>query len=389
MKKSELKSLLKNSIEPKSMNVIDKIDLASIVIEPKERRRFLKFSPRTVLRLSFMLVLVTFLSIGLVNSLNDTQLPNVKLTSNQVYSFNAISSSVLLDSYDRAETIEAANIVLYMSQPTQTDIVIQSRMDTLNPYFNLIELAISEEELVAYDSLPSDDENYDLMATIKTNGLMGEQITYTYYYKEIINNLNINVIGKVIIDDTVFYLDSKKTSNNGVTIVETLTYRDSISKYEEAVLVKSIESSKQQYFEYTVIKNGTETENTELKLKKQNRNIRVELDYDNELEGIELSLTAVRKQENGKIYLDVNYEIETYHSEEEGKMIVTVIQDELTGENLFRYEIMNKNGDKGDFTGHKNPNRGGGKKDHDHDDEKDKGNQDNPGHKKMNRIGLL
>lgn len=51
---------------------------------------------------------------------------------------------------------------------------------------------------------------------------------------------------------------------------------------------------------------------------------------------------------------------------------------------------MNKNGDKGDFTGHKNPNRGGGKKDHDHDDdEKDKGNQDNPGHKKMNRIGLL
>lgn len=279
MKKSELKSLLKNSIEPKSMNVIDKIDLASIVIEPKERRRFLKFSPRTVLRLSFMLVLVTFLSIGLVNSLNDTQLPNVKLTSNQVYSFNAISSSVLLDSYDRAETIEAANIVLYMSQPTQTDIVIQSRMDTLNPYFNLIELAISEEELVAYDSLPSDDENYDLMATIKTNGLMGEQITYTYYYKEIINNLNINVIGKVIIDDTVFYLDSKKTSNNGVTIVETLTYRDSISKYEEAVLVKSIESSKQQYFEYTVIKNGTETENTELKLKKQDRNIRVELDY--------------------------------------------------------------------------------------------------------------
>ncbi|WP_204433099.1 hypothetical protein [Paracholeplasma morum] len=87
-------------------------------------------------------------------------------------------------------------------------------------------------------------------------------------------------------------------------------------------------------------------------------------------------------------YIDKDNFIKIMYESEEEKMIVTVIQDELTGENLFRYEIMNKNGDKGDFTGHKNPNRGGGNNDHD-DDEKYKGNQDDPGHKKMNRIGLL
>ncbi|MDY0209829.1 MAG: hypothetical protein RBQ91_00280 [Acholeplasma sp.] len=366
MKKKELKALLKNSIETKVPSCLETFDITSIHVEPKTKKAIL-MQPKLVLRFSFVLILAFLLTIGLLNSNETTNpSPSITLSTEKTTSFNAITSSVLLDSIDSEPTLSNELSVLYSFETLRNETVMSNKINDLNPYFNLIELVINEDDTFDFsEPLVSDVETYEYMMDYQTFSLANEPVKYTYYYRQSnISGENVTE-GMVLVGDKQFYMDTTIKEDEDTLTVETYTYDRLELKGISYVYTKCTETNKAQKFTYQLFKNSEKVEETSLELKSLNKHMIVELDYENLLSNTEIKLEARRRLQLDGAILDVKYELENSNGDEEGTMMVKVVFDETLGNYQFHYEIKNRKGDQSEHFG----NRYGQKKEDSDDDE--------------------
>ena len=217
MNDKDIQKLLKSTIDTQVPNVLSKIDLKSIEIlaapEPRFQWRLRRVLPTALLALTSLVML--FVLINLRNPNSETPIP-MRLTAEKTYSFSAISSSVLLNTVETQ--VALSNQMILLNSRTQGT-YIKDRMTLLNPYFNMIEIFISNQELSFSDPKPSDLEGYSYQITYQVMNLNQETESYEFHYRINIEDGIEYTEGVLVLDTITYYLEGSKAVIDGVTTI--------------------------------------------------------------------------------------------------------------------------------------------------------------------------
>jgi hypothetical protein len=302
---------------------------------------------------------------------NPTETP-MTLTAEKTYSFSAISSSTLLNAID-AQLNQADQMIL-LSNMMQQETKIKQRVGSLNPYFNMIELFISSNQTLEFsDPIPSTVNGYTYQVSYQITNLNQDIATYTFHYNESIVGGDTLTDGLLILEQKQFYLEGTKSVDGETITINTKTYQNPVLKDTHYIEFISTEIQNTQWFEYHVYQSGQRKEKSTVRLDNIGNTIRIRLDYENEIEDIEVSLKATRIETNGVAKMSVEYEYKGNDFEEKGNIMVSVFVDPLTNTNQYRYEITNQKGEKDDMMGDR------GHRDYGRDKDEDEEDDDHPG----------
>ncbi|MCU0104657.1 hypothetical protein N7603_03195 [Acholeplasma vituli] len=344
MNDKDIQKLLKSTIDTQVPNVLSKIDLKSIEIlaapEPIFQWRLRRVLPTALLALTSLVIL--FVLISLRNPNSETPIP-MRLTAEKTYSFSAISSSVLLNTVETQ--VALSNQMILLNSRTQGT-YIKNRMTLLNPYFNMIEIFISNQELSFSDPKPSDLEGYSYQITYQVMNLNQETESYEFHYRINIEDGIEYTEGVLVLDTITYYLEGSKAVINGVTTIQTFTYVNVAEKELNYIEFKSIESLDEQQFNYKVYHEGNEIEQTKVQLETFNRLLRIKLEYENLFSNVDVELKANRIDTKMGPRIRIQYEYKGPVVKEEGMIILSLIKNEITGELGYAFLITNSKGEK-------------------------------------------
>jgi hypothetical protein len=375
MNNKDIKNLLKTHLDTQIPDVLSRIDLQEIEILDKPKPRIVYAIKRRFATLALSLVTAIVVIIGLIalNNLpnNPTETP-MTLTAEKTYSFSAISSSTLLNAID-AQLNQADQMIL-LSNMMQQETKIKQRVGSLNPYFNMIELFISSNQTLEFsDPIPSTVNGYTYQVSYQITNLNQDIATYTFHYNESIVGGDTLTDGLLILEQKQFYLEGTKSVDGETITINTKTYQNPVLKDTHYIEFISTEIQNTQWFEYHVYQSGQRKEKSTVRLDNIGNTIRIRLDYENEIEDIEVSLKATRIETNGVAKMSVEYEYKGNDFEEKGNIMVSVFVDPLTNTNQYRYEITNQKGEKDDMMGDR------GHRDYGRDKDEDEEDDDHPG----------
>lgn len=350
MNNKDLKKLLKSSLDTQVPNISARIDLQSIEIldAPEKRIRFSLKPIITTATLALTTLLLVFVWVQFIRpEANPIETP-MTLTAESTYSFSALSSSVLLEAVE-LQLSNAQQMVLLSAMTQETK--IKQRIGTLNPYFNMIEIFMSNQDLNFSEPTASNLEGYAYQVTYQTIDLNGDAITYQFHYN-LVKELETDFIdGVLILGEKQFYLEgSKITYDKGVTI-RTKTYSDITMKDQNYIEVMSHELNRVQWFEYKVYHQGQNIEKTTVYLETVQALMRVRLTYENESQDLKVVLQANRIDTalGARLRVQYDYSDDRYH--EKGTIVVTVRINDLTGKTQYHYAITNAKGEKDEYAG--------------------------------------
>lgn len=361
MRKKELKTLLKESMITRIPDITSKIDLNQIVIEPKPA--IYQISRTFALRLATVLVLAIMITVGVLSSRGGTTtLTPITLSAESTSSFTAVSSSVLLNAQTVESSISTGQILLSTDMRSNS-VMMQDKLTRLNPYFNMIELFLVDDDLHFSEAVASDNPDYQYMMTYQMIDLAGVIQTYTYYFTETTSGDETVITGLLRLANIDYYLEGSKETSDESEIVTLKTYADPTRKSLDYVLTVSEKALDEQKFTYHVYVDGEQTEKSELKLESEGNTVKVKLKYENEALDEAIEIEAFRVEQNGRALLKVKYEIENNMMDESGEMMVFVEFNETTNVTEYRYEIKNSKGEMSESSG--------SRRNHDDDDDED------------------
>ena len=349
MSEKDIQKLFKSNIDTQIPNVLSKIDLESIEIldapKPRFAWRFNRIYQTGLIALTSLVFL--FVLFSLRSPKNETTTPMV-LTSEKTYSFSAISSSVLLETVEVQLALDDPMVLLNsMNQGTR----IKNRISLLNPYFNMIELFISNQDLTFSDPIPSTMAGYTYQITYEIQNLNQESETYTFHYNIIVLDGLETTEGFLNLGSQSYFLEGSKQIENGKTIIRTITYQNELEKSLNFIEFVSIESEDEQHFDYTVYQKGEAIEQTEVQLERINRLMSISLNYTNLISDIDVELKANRIEGEIGSRIRIQYDYQGPFIEEKGTIILTLVYDEDSGKLAYRFVITNSKGQKDDIRG--------------------------------------
>jgi hypothetical protein len=384
MRDKDIKALLKSTMESQIPDVLSRIDLQSIDILDAPKPRFNAIFKERFASIALTLIATTMLIVGLISlgrtPNNPIEIP-MTLTAEKTYSFNAISSSTLLNAID-LELNQTQNMIL-LSSMMQQETHMKQRVALLNPYFNMIELFISSDESLTFsDPVASTLSGYTYQVSYEIVSLNDETATYIFHYNETQSGNETLTEGVLVLEQQSFYLEGTKVINGEKTIIATKTYNNPLLKDLQYVEFISTEVANTQWFDYGVYINGDQIESAEVRLETIGENLRIRLTYEHELDDIEVDIKAMRVLDNGIAKIRAEYEYQGDGFEEKGSILVSVEVDSILNTNEYRYEITNSKGEKDDFMGNRGHHDYGKDKDDDDDEDSD---DDHPGRDNKNR----
>jgi hypothetical protein len=380
MNNKDIKKLLKSHLDTQIPDVLSRIDLQSIEILDKPKPRMVYAIRSRFATLSLSLTAAIMLIIGLIAINNPPNSPietPMTLTAEKTYSFSAISSSTLLNAIDIQ--VSQADQMILLSSMMQEETKIKQRVGLLNPYFNMIELFISSNQTLEFsEPVPSTMVGYTYQVSYQIINLNQDTATYIFHYNETQLDGNTITEGLLVLEQKQFYLEGTKTIDGETTTITTKTYQNPALKNTHYVEFISTEIQNTQWFEYHVYQSGERREKSIVRLETIGNTIRIRLDYENEIEDIEVELKATRIEVDGMAKINAEYEYKGDDFEEKGNIIVSVLIDPITNSNQYRYEITNQKGDKDDMMGDRGHRDYGRDRDDDDDDDRDD-DDDHPG----------
>lgn len=350
MRKKDIKVILEETVQSKIPDITDRINLSQIVIEPKKNARF-HFSFVNSWRLATVVVLALLITVGVLSAnKNISPITPITLSAETTSSFTAVSSSVLLNAKNTQSSLSNGQIRL-SSNMHNNKTVMNDKVSLLNPYFNMIELFLVEDELSFSSPVASNLPGYTLMIIYQMNDLTGVSQTYSYYFTETVDGGTVMITGLINILNVTYYLEGVKETSDDETEILVKTYTNPAERDKHYVETKSIKKQDEQSFVYRVFVDGEETEISELKLEKQGKKTKIKLKYENDLSDEEIVIEATRAIVSGKAVLKVTYEIENSLIDESGEMTVYVAYNEDTNKNQYVYQIKNAKGNKNECFG--------------------------------------
>jgi hypothetical protein len=263
---------------------------------------------------------------------------NLFSTKEGIISFQALAAGSLL-SASNEEPLKNNGQVELMSfvsievqeEPVENDPLLA----TIEPYIALVEKFLSADNGLSVQVVTSTLEDYELMMTFETRGLLGEIQTYVIHYNLILTDededeFEFDLEGIMIIDGQTYILTGEREVEEGEESIEFTAKLDDLNYVESEYSIESDEIE----FEIKVVRNGEVVSETKIEIKYEEDETKIEFDF---VEGESKGTYEFKyEMEGNQQVLKIEFDVVINDIPTKGEIIVSVHVDEVTGETYYQ-----------------------------------------------------
>ncbi|MBU1144951.1 MAG: hypothetical protein KJ971_03720 [Firmicutes bacterium] len=340
MKTRQIKMLIRETALKEMPEILNKIDLSSIEIIPAFQEENAKpfTSLRRVLTYSFSFLFILVSSVLIFNSLSNPVSPYEAALENEteIIGFQAVSATSLLSEsfttpLSLSMTSDTPSILLLGG--IETTSVIESEIDIINKYLNMMEVVIGNKETLLYQSKLSEDDAYQTQISFKSMDLLGNLVQFQLYYNTTQDG-DLELIDGIMIHNEITYTIHGELSNSGEVIQS--QFQASIDE-NNYVIVQDITDTTGQKFLYKIYENASLINESEISLDLTNTSIKAKINTRFQNENCQMN---IEKADNGAANsgFSVNY-ILNNETSLVGQIDVSVEMNQVSGMYQYRYTI--------------------------------------------------
>lgn len=344
MKKDELLNKIRTTALDEMPDVMSKIDLNKIQIEEKPEKVRSGFNFKRALTLSmsvFVIAISAFLFYNYVYTPNTPDLTPLSGES-EIIGFQTVSAASMLNltqisplSYEEPVQnylipLSATTTAITTATPS-TDLANQ--MTLINGYMNMMETVIGDQNQMMYQSVSSDNPDYQYALEFKSTDLNGNLIQYKIYYNMMLNGNIYDIEGIMLSNEKQFSFSGQVNSENKTTNEQFTAYIDA----NNYVQVRNLSTNQNQVFAYKIVKDNQIYNESTVSLKSLQYSIQasVQTKHNNE----DLTLTIQRDKTNNENTIQVSYNIKNQGIEKAGQFQVGLQENQSTGKYVYAYHF--------------------------------------------------
>lgn len=342
MNNKELKKIIRKATYEKIPDITSKIDISQIEIAKDDvfssKSKINVLFPRIMAFSSFSILVAIVVSISYSFLGGHTEIvDNVLVTEAETFGFPVVTSFSLLDS-----KLVNQNLKTKQGDGKPHELSILDKIDSLNRYVNMFEVAIGDKDNLDYQILPIQDGDFAYEMSYSTKNLLEQSVNYTCKFNQtpIQNENGKYSVEGVMSSNSVNYDISgqlTKTEENEISSI-----RSSLDENNYVEIEESIVDSK-KYYNYQIWEDGLLTNESNMNLTMSNKKVQanvVESDGD-------ASITyKIEKKiiESDIEIISIEFQFNDGNNPEKGKIEVQPYLDPLTGKYAYAYTIKsNKN----------------------------------------------
>ena len=369
MKRKDIEKKLKTEAEQFIPDPLDKIKMAAraenllpydselnsevysqgntAVMAKSKRKAVCPFTAFTSIIVCFILILSFTLNFGRNKPFNPNR---INLSAEDVYGMGAVSSVRLLGSNMPLAAIKSFSAVNSISYTTSNYAAIDKSEDDakrqakrFNEYFTALDSFLGDD-IISTTTEANTDSNYEYETKMTINGkdFDGETVTYTMYYTETLVKADsaddeddeddedaddvdeeteneYHLVGVMVIDGTDYYLEGERSEetekDESETELKIRAYADKTDKtsYIQMEQEYSVEDGETETeYVYSIYANGKLIEQTAVEFKTENKNNKLETEYELEFRsGTSKGKYVVEREvKDNKVSIKVKYNID-------------------------------------------------------------------------------
>ncbi len=314
------------------------------VMAKSKRKAVWPFTAFASIIVCFILILSFTLNFGRNKPFNPNR---INLSAEDVYGMGAVSSVRLLGSNMPLAAIKSFSAVNSISYTTSNYAAINKSEDDakrqakrFNEYFTALDSFLGDD-IISTTTEANTDSNYEYETkmTIKGKDFDGETVTYTMYYTETLVKADsaddeddedaddvdeeteneYHLVGVMVIDGTDYYLEGERSEetekDESETELKIRAYADKTDKtsYIQMEQEYSVEDGETETeYVYSIYANGKLIEQTAVEFETENKNNKLETEYELEFRsGTSKGKYVVEREvKDNKVSIKVKYNID-------------------------------------------------------------------------------
>ena len=311
------------------------------VMAKSKRKAVWPFTAFASIIVCFILILSFTLNFGRNKPFNPNR---INLSAEDVYGMGAVSSVRLLGSNMPLAAIKSFSTVNSISYTTSNYAAINKSEDDakrqakrFNEYFTALDSFLGDDIISTTTEVNTDDNyEYETKMTIKGKDFDGETVTYTMYYTETLVKADsaddendededeeteneYHLVGVMVIDGTDYYLEGERSEetkkDESETELKIRAYADKTDKtsYIQMEQEYSVEDGETETeYVYSIYANGKLIEQTAVEFEAENKNNKLETEYELEFRsGTSKGKYVVEREvKDNKVSIKVKYNID-------------------------------------------------------------------------------
>ena len=326
MKRLEIEARIRKAAIEEMPDIISRINLDNITIEPRQRKTF-NFNFSRFMKLavtSIALVITGFFAYNAFFS--PTIDSNTPLESDvELLGFQTVTGAILLEDSNVVELgySDFPEVTELSTTITTETININEYIEEINPFMHMMETILNTDNTISYETFESDDELYANAFKYTSSDLAKNELTFKVYYNQDENQIN----GVIKFADKVYNFESSE----GQTKVE-----NDESNY---IMITDSSTDQQQKFNYKLYQNGLSVMENNLEIYRIQKNIQVKTMITKN--GFTMNLYVQRKFLDNLDEFEVDYEIENEGQQINGQFRVNLEFDQEVNGYNYRYVLAN------------------------------------------------
>ena len=314
------------------------------VMAKSKRKAVWPFTAFASIIVCFILILSFTLNFGRNKPFNPNR---INLSAEDVYGMGAVSSVRLLGSNMPLAAIKSFSAINSISYTTSNYAAIDKSEDDakrqakrFNEYFTALDSFLGDDIISTTTEVNTDDNyEYQTKMTIKGKDFDGETVTYTMYYTETLVKADsaddeddedaddvdeeteneYHLVGVMVIDGTDYYLEGERSEetkkDESETELKIRAYADKTDKtsYIQMEQEYSVEDGETETeYVYSIYANGKLIEQTAVEFETENKNNKLETEYELEFRsGTSKGKYVVEREvKDNKVSIKVKYNID-------------------------------------------------------------------------------
>ena len=311
------------------------------VMAKSKREAIWPFTAFASIIVCFILILSFTLNFGRNKPFNPNR---INLSAEDVYGMGAVSSVRLLGSNMPLAAIKSFSAVNSISYTTSNYAAIDKSEDDakrqakrFNEYFTALDSFLGDDVVSTITEANTDSNyEYETKMTIKGKDFDGETVTYTMYYTETLVKADsaddedaddvdeeteneYHLVGVMVIDGTDYYLEGERSEetkkDESETELKIRAYADKTDKtsYIQMEQEYSVEDGETETeYVYSIYANGKLIEQTAVEFEAENKNNKLETEYELEFRsGTSKGKYVVEREvKDNKVSIKVKYNID-------------------------------------------------------------------------------
>ena len=371
MKQKDIEKRLKNEAKQFAPDPLEKIKMAAraenllpydsehnsevysqgntAVMAKSKRKTIWSFTAFASIIVCFILILSFTLNFGRNKPFNPTR---INLSAEDVYGMGAVSSVRLLGNNMSSSAVKtfsavsattrmrACEVELASSTIDNSEQEVKEQAKRFNEYFTALDSFLGDDIISTTTEVNTDDNyEHETKMTIQGKDFNGETVTYTMYYTETLVKADsaddeddedaddvdeeteneYHLVGVMVIDGTDYYLEGERSEetekDESETELKIRAYADKTDKtsYIQMEQEYSVEDGETETeYVYSIYANGELIEQTAVEFETENKNNKLETEYELEFRsGTSKGKYVVEREvKDNKISIKVKYNID-------------------------------------------------------------------------------